>query len=397
MFMKKGIVIGAGKDAIHIIKLAKAKGIYVIGLDGNKDAEGLKYVDEVRVVDISDVSLVSEIVSNIKPDFAIPIPIGRYLSTLGYINSHYGLKGVEEGPTINSIDKYLFHKVLNNFGLRNVKLYLLDDNNKKSNKKYNVGYPAIIKPRFGSGSKDVYYLENDIDLDNTINKIKYIKEDFILEEAAVGEEYSVDGAIINGELYITLFRKKIITPLPIRQPISSFSVINNEKNLQLCTRVFNHINKVTKALDYDNCLLNADLIINDKEIFVIEIAPRPSGHNLHNVFVPEATGIDIGEEYLNYLMGKEFNFVPSKIKTLQIRFFDFEHKIVKKVPKFKDLIDSGKCNIIKWECNIKEGDYMNKIINGHSIMDRGFFIVEGENERDLVNQSDWILKQFKLC
>lgn len=395
--MKKGIVIGAGKDAIHIIKLAKAKGIYVIGLDGNKNAEGLKYVDEARIVDISNVSLVSEIVSSIKPDFAIPIPIGRYLSTLGYVNSHYGLKGIEEEPTINSTDKYLFHKVLNNLGLRNVKLYLLDEKNKKSNTEYIISYPAIIKPRFGSGSRDVYYLENTVDLDKAINKIKNIEEDFILEEAAVGEEYSVDGAIINGELYITLLRKKIITPLPIRQPISSFSVINNKENLQLHTRVFNHINKVIKALKYDNCLLNADLIINDKEIFVIEIAPRPSGHNLHNVFVPEATGIDIGGEYLNYLMDKKFNFVPSKIKTLQIRFFDFEDKIVKKVPNFRDLIDSGKCNIIKWECNIKDGDYMNKIINGHSIMDRGFFIVEGKNERDLVSQSDWILKQFKLC
>lgn len=394
--MKKGIVIGAGKDAIHIIKLAKAKGIYVIGLDGNKNAEGLKYVDETRIVDISNVSLVSEIVSSIKPDFVIPIPIGRYLSTLGYINSHYGLKGIEEEPTNNSTDKYLFHKVLNSFGLRNVKLHLLDEKNKKLNAEYIISYPAIIKPRFGSGSRDVYCLENTIDLDKAINKIKNIEEDFILEEAVVGEEYSVDGAIINEELYITLLRKKIITPLPIRQPISSFSVVNNKENLQLYTRVFNHINNVTRALKYNNCLLNADLIINDKEIFTIEIAPRPSGHNLHNVFVPEATEIDIGGEYLNYLMDKKFNFIPSKIRRLQIRFFDFEDKIIKKVPDLKFLLDSKKCNIIKWECNIKDGDYMNKIINGHSIMDRGFFIVEGKNERDLVNQSDWILSQFEL-
>ena len=39
---------------------------------------------------------------------------------------------------------------------------------------------------------------------------------------------------------------------------------------------------------------------------------------------------------------------------------------------------------------------MNKVINGHSIMGRGFFIVEGENEENLIRQSDWIMSQFEM-
>ena len=41
--MRKGIVIGAGRDAIHTIKKAREQGIYVVALDGNPEAEGLKY------------------------------------------------------------------------------------------------------------------------------------------------------------------------------------------------------------------------------------------------------------------------------------------------------------------------------------------------------------------
>ena len=153
---------------------------------------------------------------------------------------------------------------------------------------------------------------------------------------------------------------------------------------------------MVRELGYNDCLLNADLIINDDEVFVIEIAPRPSGHNLHNVFVPEATGIDIAEEYIKFLLDEPYEFENENIRRIQIRFFDFEDVIVKKVPDIHILNKNVNCNILKWNCNIKNGEYMNKVINGHSIMGRGFFIVEGENEENLIRQSDWIMSQFEM-
>ena len=53
-------------------------------------------------------------------------------------------------------------------------------------------------------------------------------------------------------------------------------------------------------------------------------------------------------------------------------------------------------NIICWNCNINDGDYMGKVINGHSIMGRGFFIVESTDENKLIEQSEWILSQFQI-
>jgi carbamoylphosphate synthase large subunit len=389
-----GVVIGASEDSIHTIKMAKKHNIYVVALDGNPKAKGFEYADKSVVVDISDKNKVYNEIKNINPDFIIPIPIGRYLSTTGYINEKFNLKGIQYKATEYSTDKYLFHQKLNNAGLRQIGLNLLTRESDK--KDIDAEYPIIIKPRYGSGSRDVFYINSSEELEQIWNDIELDKEDFVAEQAVQGEEYSVDGAVIDNELKITLLRKKIITSLPVRQPISSFSVVKDDDGKKLYKRVFNHIQKVTKALDYNNCLLNADLIINDDEVFVIEIAPRPSGHNLHNVFVPEATGIDIAEEYIKYLLNKSYEFESDYIKFIQIRFFDFEDVVIKKIPELSMLNDKGKCNIIKWNCNIKENEYMNKVINGHSIMGRGFFIVEGENEEDLIRQSDWILSQFEM-
>lgn len=388
--MIKGIVIGASRDAIHTIEKAKEHGIYVIALDGNPNAEGFEVADEKVVVDISDLEKVREEVERINPDFTIPIPIGRYLSTMGYVNDEFHLKGACYQATKVSTDKYIFHQILHDAKLRNIQLYLI--NKKTDIENINIDYPAILKPRYGSGSRDVFFINSDEDLIKYIKKVKLLNEDFVLEQAAIGDEYSIDGAVIDGELQITLLRKKIITPLPIRQPISSFAEIDDK----MYSRVKKFMQKVVEVLDYNDCLVNADLIINDSEIFVIEAAPRPSGHNLHNIFVPLATDIDIAEEYIKFLLGEQYNFIAKAIKNIQIRFFDFDDIQVKCVPNVDYLKQVLGENLVMWNCNISNGDYLGKVVNGHSIMGRGFFVVKGSTEEELIQKSDWVLSQFDI-
>ena len=396
MKKKIGVVIGASGDAVHSIQMAQKNGIYVIGLDGNSEAEGLRYVDEIRIIDISDEDKVSAVIDEIAPDFVIPVPIGRYLSTMGVINDMFRLNGATGRATKFSTDKYLFHGELKKAGLRNIDAFLINRSTEYDIIK-DIKFPALFKPRYGSGSRDIFYVNNQEELKKFFWMTVKKKEDFILEQAVEGTEYSVDGAVIEGKMYITLLREKIITPIPVRQPISSFSVIISEENKALFNRVYKHIESAAKVLNYDNCLLNADLIVNENEVFLIEMAPRPSGHNLHDIFVPLATGIDLSEEYIYFLLQKRYNFQPSLIRRLQIRFFDFEDVIITKVPQIEEIQNSDYCNLVLWNCNILNGDVMNKVTNGHSIMGRGFFIVEGDSKEDLIAQSEWILSQFEYA
>ena len=391
---RTGIVIGANRDAIHSIQMAQKNGVHIIAVDGNPDAEGFAYADESKVVDISNVDRVAEIVEAVKPDFILPIPIGRYLATMGIINTRYGLKGAGERAVILSTDKYEFHQVLYEAGLRNVKAFLVNEDTQLS-QIANIPFPVLFKPRYGSGSRDIFFANNEQELKESYQKVIQKREDFVLEQMVEGTEYGVDGAVIDGKLFITLLREKMLTPLPVRQAVAYFSVPLDGDNRLIINRIRAYMSKVVKLLHYNDCLFHADIIISSDQEFLIEMAPRPSGHNLHNVFVPLAVGIDLAEEYIHFLLGKEYHFVSNTIRRLQIRFFDMENVKIAGVPSENTLRNNPRCNLVMWNCNIRKGDRMNKVSDGHSIMDRGFFIVEGESRADLVTQSEWILSQFQ--
>lgn len=388
----KGLVIGASEDAVYALQVAKKMGVKTVAMDGDPSAKGLSVADEKYIVDISDIKTVEEKVKEIKPDFLIPVPIGKMLYMSGKINEIFQLPGVKEEASLYSTDKYQFHQKLEKEQLRNCNCVLVAYDRKDA-VKYEGGYPAIIKPRYGSGSRDVFLVRSEAELKTTLEKVKDCEEDFVLEELEEGSEYGVDGVIIDGQFQLILLRKKIITPLPVRQAIGSLSISDD---VDLLNQVKQFFQKIVTCMKLDQCLMNADIIINENGIFPIEVSARPAGHNLHSIFVPLATGVDMIAEYLKYQKKeKDYNFLPKYTKKLLIRYFDFENCMITSIPTQDELVEKGYC-ILQWECNIKVGDVMEKVVDGHSIMGRGYFVVEGNSEEELCQFANGILESFGM-
>ena len=204
-----------------------------------------------------------------------------------------------------------------------------------------------------------------------------------------GIEYGIDGAVIDGIFYLILVREKILTSYPYTQCIGYFS-INEIKNKD---KIYDSLQKSINVLKINNCLFHADLIIDkNKEPFIIEISPRPSGHNLHNHFTILSTGVDMLEEYLNYVLNKPYNFLPKQNKNLLMRFFDFENCQITKIPPFEKIKE--KYNILDFKCNINNEKLL-VVKDGHSIIDRGYFIIENKSKNNLIKYADEILNMFE--
>ncbi|WP_165043819.1 ATP-grasp domain-containing protein [Adlercreutzia sp. ZJ138] len=381
-------VIGAGSESLHAIKLAQRRGLRVVGLDSDPKAEGLTAVDDPVVVDIRDAEVVMEALRERSVSFLLPVPIGRWVLTAGTVNDGMGMKGVGAQAVERCVDKYLFHRVMASKGLRDGECFLVDEGTCLPSP---AVYPIIMKPRFGSGSRSVFVAESAEQMASFASNLDF-DEDYVFETAAPGTEYGLDAAVVCDALHIILLREKINTAPPARQCVGYFAVPHQEKTLY--RRVEGFMEAAVAALGLRDCLLHADLMVCDDEVFPIEISPRPSGHMLSSVFTPAATGVLPVEQYLNYQMGQSFSFDPEGINLLLIRYFDFGECEVIAVPGEEQIASFGGA-VVDYRCSIKPGDRLCKVVDGHSVMGRGYVIIQGPTKQQMMSIAEELFALFE--
>ena len=427
---KKAVLIGAGEESLHTIEKARELGVFVTALDGNSEAAGLKAADEGLAVDISREDEVLKALQDKEesggehagPDFVITGPIGRYLTTAGAVNDAFQLRGISRQSAVWCTDKYLFHEKLHAAGLRECHCervpafcgkdaagvrQTVDNLMKKAEEEFS--FPAILKPRYGSGSRGIFFLNSLEELRTALGELsgenceKDAKihaasdEDYVLEEAVSGEEYGVDAAMDGKKYCQILLRRKLLTPPPARQAVGYFSVTGREeREACLISLVRDYLERVTAVLELQDCLLHADLMILDERIFAIELSARPSGHHLHDLFTPLATGVDMAEAYIRRQCGLSYTYAPQDVRRLLIRYFALPEGVVKSVPKKEELaLPKGVC-LRAWDCEIRPGDRLERVTTGHSVMGRGYFILEGDSDEALEAAADGVLGKFAV-
>ena len=392
----KAAIIGASSESLHTIQKAKEYQLTVVALDGNEKAEGLAAADEAIVVNISKEEETIQCIEKEKIDFVLTVPIGRYLTTIGSVNDTLNLPGIGKKQAMYCTDKFLFHNKMAENGLRNCicveAMEIWEDREKLfaqiESGEQKLQFPAILKPRHGSGSRGIHFVNDMQELQEALETT--CGESYVLEECACGEEYGLDGAVIDGKFYLVLLRHKENTPLPARQAVAYFSVMPED---EFYGQVKTFMEKTVEVLELQECLLHADLIRTENGPFMIEMSARPSGHNLHNLFTPLCTGVDVAEEYIKHRMGMGCNFVPEKTKMMMIHYFDLEGE-VSVVPNVEQIESCLGIKPVIWQCNIKDGDILAKVSDGHSLMGRGYFVLEGKSEEDLKEIAEKIKSLF---
>lgn len=388
--------VGAGKEQLKSIIEAQKMGLKVIALDGNLDSEGLKVADIGEVVDIKNKQEVIHTARRYNIKAVIPSPIGRYLTTVGAVNDALGLIGISEQAAINCTDKVKFNTLIAEANIKCANQVIASSYDEVICAVKKIGFPCILKPRYGSGSRGVIVIERMEGIEKKVMQHidNCLKEDSIIEELLDGTEVGVDGAVVDSEFILTLVREKILTPFPYRQEIGYIAPARIENNM--IKKIRQEINRLCQVLKLNNCLIQVDIIINENnKIIPIEIAGRPSGLMLSSFMTPYVTGINFLKNGIKLNLGEDSNFEAEFLRPVFLRFLDITNGKVLNVPN-EEIVNSRK-NILKYKCNIKCGDVLREVTCGRDVYYRGVIITTGATMNEAINEVNDVLDMFEIA
>lgn len=376
---KVAVILGLTVDINHTVKLAANMGllVYIFGRNTDLDYLDIGLYENVKIFNI-DIKNSEDIICLLEGLnlITLPTPIGRYLTTLGRINDYFELIGVSFDSALKCTDKLLFNNILERENLRKARTTLL----LKSDLTNNCfrDFPYVVKPRYGSGSKGINFVYNINQLNDVFNLLD-INDEYIIEKKFIGKEYGIDGLVLNGELIFLNIREKFFShsdPLIV----VGYVTLNVSKNNKINEFIKPILVNVLSLLGIQSSIFHADVVYEQNLFEIIEISARPSGHFLHDRFLPLATGIDISSVYLNYLLQIEQKIEVIYKPHLGIFYLDFNRiKSSNRVEYLKQYF-GGMLLDFKINPMLTE----EKIQSQRQLVSGGYIILVGNNQNELL-------------
>jgi len=195
------------------------------------------------------------------------------------IRERLGLPGMTVEQTLPFRDKETMKQVLDRAGVRTPRHTRADTADQVREAAERIGYPLIIKPIAGAGSKDTHRVNDAAELEAVLRDTQHVRE-VSVEEFIDGEEFTFDTVCANGTIgfyNICSYRPR---PLIARQLewVSPQTVALRNPDVPYLAAGKQLGEAVLKAMDFRTGFTHMEWYLkSDGEAVFGEIAARPPG------------------------------------------------------------------------------------------------------------------------
>lgn len=396
--MSKILVIAGGDWQIELIKKAKAMGHFVICSNLYEDSPAFPYADACEVANVLDKETNLDIARKYMPDAVISDQSDIAVPTVAYLNEKLGLNGIGVEKANLFTDKSLQRQFCLDNGI-DVPEFALCHNSDDALPMLNKYGKIIIKPIDSQSSRGVFTIENKEQLmakyEETLSWSNREKS-FLAEQYLDGDEFTIDGLVINAHHYPLCISVKEMYPCnPNISRVQSYSYLSDRHDYDLLRKT--NKNLIEKA-GLPMGLTHSEYKYHNGKFYLIEAGARGGGSNLSGKIVPFMSDIDNYEYLIKEALGEKVdeNYVANKVfndkKYVIMRFFDFDEGTVKSIEGIDYL-----CNhpmLIDYQFNLKSGDYIQHPKYGR--LRPGHFIIGSEDKAEVIKEADKILDTVKV-
>lgn len=371
---KKAIMIfGVGELQESIIKRAKAKGLFVVGIDPCADAVCRNEVDAFEVIGGQDYEGTLAVVRKYNISAVVTAATDKPLVMMARVAKELGLPFYSEETAQISTDKFRMKECFRKGGIPCANGGLI----KSINEAEGLVYPVILKPRDNSGSRGVIFCNNKSELEVAFNEaMQYTRLDSVLvEEFIEGQEYSIESLHYSGKSEVIQFTEKKTTPFPYNVELGHIQPANiSEEHKEQIRKI---VADIAVALGFENCPSHTELKINERGIFVIETSPRLGGDYITSTLTPLSTGINIEDQLLNIATRTPVDTTTGREERASaIHFFSLPEGTITAIdPQINNIKDAE--GIEQFDFRLNAGDKIPPITS--SLNRYGQFIVSGDN------------------
>lgn len=371
---KKSILIfGVGELQRSIIRRAKLKGLFTIGIDPCADAVCKDEVDAFEIVGGQDFEGTCAVVEKYGVDAILTAATDKPLVMMARVAEKYGFPFYSIETAQWSTDKYQMKQRFLEGGVPCARGRLIA----KVEEADDLYYPLIVKPRDNSGSRGVKLCRNKEELKEAMQEALQCShlDTVLVEEYIEGQEYSIEGLHYEGKSEVIQFTEKTTTEFPYNVELAHKQPANLTEEQKNDIREL--VSKIANCMHFENCPSHTELKINERGIFIIETSPRLGGDYITSTLVPLSTGINMEDQLLHIALGEKVDTQTGRVeKASGVCFFCLPEGVVKKIdPQINDVATWP--GVYSFELKLKEGDVVHQITS--SLNRYGEFILVGKS------------------
>lgn len=379
---KKSILIfGLGFLQKSLIARCKVKGLYTIGIDPCEDAVCKDDVDIFEVVGGQDYEKTLEVAKRYDVAGVITTATDKPLVMMARVAEALHLPFYSVKTAQWSTDKYQMKQRFMLGGVPFAKGKLAKTIDDVSD----FVFPVIVKPRDNSGSRGVKLCCDKQELQECINEaLEFSHLDTVLvEEFIEGQEYSIESIHFDGKSKVIQFTEKKTTDFPYNVELGHMQPARLSDEMK--DEIREIIEKIAKALNFNNCGSHTELKIGSRGITVIETSPRFGGDFITSTLVPLSTGLNIDDLLIEISIGNKLSdkdLQPVKNRCSGVVFFNLPEGKIEKIGNLDKLKTIKGLHFYYF--GLKEGDIVKKIKNSLDRYGDAVFVADTREELEIM-------------
>ena len=383
MKTKKILIVGSGFWQIHLIKTAKAQGLYVINTNLYEDSVGFQFADVGLAVDIYDRKKHLEIGRAYAIDAVVTDQIDIAVPTAAYVAEELGLPGIGSEMAELFTNKVRMRDFCMATGTLQPRYFCCETFDDAARAASSLGYPVIIKPTDNRSSRGVFKVNSASELSAVLPETLANSREprFLIEEYIGGVELSVEGLktrrnhVVLGCSVKEQFGHNTLLDLRVVYPMDDRTIPYDElKNIH---------DRLIDSTGLPYGITHAEYKYWKGNFYFIEFAARGGGANISSHIIPLVSGIDATGVLIRMALGEAITELTpmQQDKAAALEFLALEPgrvKAIRGVDKIRSMP-----NVVDFALTFKEGDILS--LPAHGGCRAGHFIAYAHSDRALDN------------